>query len=75
MIEKGEYKSSPLVVIKKDEADRFPFSFGKGKAAKLLKALLSEPKALVDLMVEVAEDEISDEERQNLQTFLTNANK
>jgi len=72
MIEKGEYKSSPLVVIKKDGEDRFPFSFGKGKAAKLLKALLTEPKVLVDLMVEVADDEISEEERKNLQTFLAN---
>ena len=75
MIAKGEYKNNALVVLKKNDEDRFPFSFGKGKAAMLLKALLNEPKAFVDLMVEVAADEISEEDRRNLQSFLTNANK
>ena len=45
VIERGEYKGSPTVTIRKDteEMDRFPFSFGLGKAKLLLQALKQEP--------------------------------
>ena len=45
VIERGEYKGNPTVTIRKDteEVDRFPFSFGLGKAKLLLQALKQEP--------------------------------
>ena len=36
ILEVGTYKNSPIITIKTDETDRYPFSFGKTKAAKLL---------------------------------------
>ncbi len=36
MIERGEYKGKPLIVIKRSEDDKFPFSFGLGKARLIL---------------------------------------
>jgi len=32
MVEFGEYKGNKLIKLKRDENDKFPFSFGKGKA-------------------------------------------
>jgi hypothetical protein len=32
IIEYSEYKGNKIMVIKRDENDRFPFSFGKNKA-------------------------------------------
>lgn len=32
IIEYGEFKGNKIMIIKKDENDRYPFSFGKGKA-------------------------------------------
>ena len=32
MIERGEFKGKPLLVIKRDENDQYPFSFGLSKA-------------------------------------------
>ncbi len=32
MVEFGEYKGNKLIILKRDENDKFPFSFGKGKA-------------------------------------------
>jgi hypothetical protein len=45
VIERSEYKGSPTVSIRSDteELDRYPFSFGLGKAKKLLAALQQEP--------------------------------
>jgi len=31
-VEYGEYKGNKLIVLKRDENDKFAFSFGKGKA-------------------------------------------
>jgi hypothetical protein len=45
VIDRGEYKGNPTVSIRKDteEQDRYPFSFGLGKAKLLLAALRQEP--------------------------------
>ena len=39
LIEESEYKGNPLLVLKNDENDRFAFSFGVGKAKKILEAI------------------------------------
>jgi hypothetical protein len=48
IVERGEYKGNPMVSIRKDteEQDRYPFSFGLGKAKLLLAALRQEPDFL-----------------------------
>jgi hypothetical protein len=48
VIERGEYRGNPTVSIRKDtvELDRYPFSFGLGKAKLLLQALEQEPDFL-----------------------------
>ena len=45
VIERSEYRGNPTVSIRKDteEQDRYPFSFGIGKAKLLLHALEQEP--------------------------------
>jgi len=32
LIEYGEFKGNKMIIIKRDENDKFPFQFGKGKA-------------------------------------------
>jgi len=32
VVEYTEYKGNKIIVLKRDENDRYPFSFGKGKA-------------------------------------------
>ncbi len=32
IVDYGEYKGNKLIILKRDENDKFPFSFGKGKA-------------------------------------------
>ena len=46
LIEESEFKGNKMLVIKNDENDRFPFSFGLGKARKILGAI-EEIKAFV----------------------------
>ena len=36
MIERGEFKGKPLLVIKRDENDQYPFSFGLSKARLII---------------------------------------
>ncbi|MCX5657829.1 MAG: hypothetical protein NTZ48_06365 [Candidatus Omnitrophica bacterium] len=36
MIEKSEYKGKPIMTIRRDEEDKFPFSFGVNKAKLML---------------------------------------
>lgn len=36
MIERSEFKGKPLLVIKRDAEDKYPFSFGLGKARLIL---------------------------------------
>jgi len=47
MIEKSEYKGKPIIVIKRDEEDKYPFSFGLSKA-KLILENLEEIKKFVE---------------------------
>ncbi|MEM0438092.1 MAG: hypothetical protein QXU54_02210 [Candidatus Micrarchaeia archaeon] len=32
IVEYGEYKGNKLIILKRNENDKYPFSFGKGKA-------------------------------------------
>ena len=36
MVERSEFRGNPLIVLKRDENDRFPFSFGLTKARLIL---------------------------------------
>ncbi len=36
MVERSEYKGKPILVMKRDEQDKFPFSFGVSKAKLIL---------------------------------------
>lgn len=47
MIERGEYKGKPLIIIKRNEEDKYPFSFGLSKA-KLILDNLEEIKKFVE---------------------------
>ena len=47
MIERGEYKGKPLLVIKRNPEDKYPFSFGISKA-KLILENLEEIKKFVE---------------------------
>jgi len=47
MIERGEYKGKPLLVIKRNEEDKYPFSFGLSKA-KLILENIEEIKKFVE---------------------------
>ncbi len=39
MVERSEFKGKPVLVIKRDENDKFPFSFGVSKARMILENL------------------------------------
>jgi hypothetical protein len=47
MVEKGEYKGKPIITIKRNEDDQYPFSFGVSKA-KLILENLEEIKKFVE---------------------------
>jgi len=47
MIEKSEYKGKPIIVIKRNEEDSYPFSFGVAKA-KLILENIEEIKKFVE---------------------------
>ena len=47
MVERTEYKSNPIIVLKRDENDKFPFSFGLSKA-KLILENIEEIKKFVE---------------------------
>jgi len=36
MVERSEFKGKPVLVIKRDENDQYPFSFGLSKAKLIL---------------------------------------
>ena len=36
IVERGEFKGKPLLIIKRNETDKYPFSFGLGKARLIL---------------------------------------
>ncbi len=47
MIERSEFKGKPLLVIKRNEEDKYPFSFGLSKA-KLILENIEEIKKFVE---------------------------
>jgi hypothetical protein len=47
VVEKSEYKGKPIIVIKRDENDKFPFSFGVAKA-RLIMENLDEIKKFIE---------------------------
>lgn len=47
MIERGEFKGKPVLIIKRSEEDRYPFSFGLSKA-KLIVENIEEIKKFVE---------------------------
>lgn len=47
MIERGEYKGKPLIIIRRSEDDKYPFSFGVSKA-KLILENIEEIKKFVE---------------------------
>ena len=47
MVERSEYKDKPLIVIKRNEDDKYPFSFGVSKA-KLILDNIEEIKKFVE---------------------------
>lgn len=53
MIERSEYKGKPVIIIKRDENDKYPFTFGLSKA-RLILDNLEEIKRFV-------EDNVQDE--------------
>jgi len=46
MVERSEFKGKPVLVIKRDENDQYPFSFGLSKA-KLILENIEEIKTFV----------------------------
>jgi len=47
MIEKTEYKGKPIIILKRNEEDKYPFSFGLSKA-KLILEHIEEIKKFVE---------------------------
>lgn len=47
MIEKNEYKGNPVIILKRDENDKYPFSFGLSKA-RLIVDNMDEIKKFVE---------------------------
>jgi len=47
MVERSEFKGKPILVIKRDENDQYPFSFGLSKA-KLILDNLDEIRSFVE---------------------------
>jgi len=39
IVEKTEYKGQPVLILKRNENDRYPFSFGLGKARMILESI------------------------------------
>ncbi len=39
MVERSEFKGKPVLIIKRDENDQYPFSFGLNKARLILENL------------------------------------
>ena len=39
IVEESEYRGKPVLTIKNDEQDRFPFTFGLAKARKILESI------------------------------------
>lgn len=47
MVERSEFKGKPIIILKRDEEEKFPFSFGLSKA-KLIVENFEEIKKFVE---------------------------
>lgn len=47
MVERSEYKGKPVIILKRDAEDKFPFSFGIAKA-KLILEHIEEIKKFIE---------------------------
>ncbi|MFH0940705.1 MAG: hypothetical protein V1840_02475 [Candidatus Omnitrophota bacterium] len=47
IVERGEFKGKPILILKRDGEDKYPFSFGMTKA-KLIVDNIAEIKKFVD---------------------------
>lgn len=47
MVERSEFKGKPIIILRRDENDRYPLSFGLGKA-RLIMENLDEIKKFVE---------------------------
>ncbi len=54
MVEYGEYKGKPILILRRTEEDRYPFSFGLGKA-RLIIEHIEDIKKFVEQNQEPAE--------------------
>ena len=54
MVERSEYKGKPVIIMKRDENDKYPFVFGLSKA-KLILENLEEIKKFVAENVQESE--------------------
>lgn len=48
MVERSEFKGKPVLILKRDENDKYPFSFGLGKARLILENLEEIKKFLAE---------------------------
>ena len=48
IVERSEYKGKPILVIKRSEDERFPFSFGMAKARMILESIEEIKKFVAD---------------------------
>lgn len=54
MVEKSEYKGKPVLILKRDENDKYPFSFGLTKARLILENIEEIKKFVVENTEEAA---------------------
>lgn len=47
MVERSEFKGNPIIILKRDENDKYPLSFGLGKA-RLIMENVDEIKKFVE---------------------------
>lgn len=48
MVERSEFKGKPVLIIKRDENDKYPFSFGMTKARLILENIEEIKKFVMD---------------------------
>lgn len=48
MVERSEYNGKPIIVLRRDENDKFPFSFGLVKARLILENIEEIKKFVVE---------------------------
>ena len=48
MVERSEFKGKPVLIIRRDENDKYPFTFGMSKAKLILENLEEVKKFVAD---------------------------